>query len=366
MNGIDLARGLAIAGMILEHFNQVIGISPYVGPNWLTWLATRIDGRSAPTFIMLAGIGMSLMGRRAWLSGDKDERSEVRMRLLRRSLVLFIAGLLFHFGWSADILHYFGVYIAIGSLLLFSRSGWLWLGVFALNAGCVLALLAFNNSQTWCYDAGWNWETLDYTDFWSPVGFLRNLLLNGWYPLFPWLGFFLIGIWLGRQNLHSRTFRLHGMLWGGGVTIASGMASWLLENRIGPDRLGIPEGLSMALFGLDPLPPTPLYSLQAGATAIFLISLCLVTADHLSHSRWLRPWLILGQYSLSMYIGHIALFIAPLWWAGLVGYSLKVTILMSIAAVAISLIFCMMWQKRFTRGPFEIVLRRLSQPRYKP
>lgn len=360
--GIDLARGIAIAGMILEHFNQVIGVSPYIGPNWLVWPANHMDGRSAPMFIMLAGIGMSLSGRSAWLSGDIAERAAVRSGLRRRALVLFIAGLLLHFAWSADILHYFGVYIAAGSLLLFSRSRWLWAGTIVLNAGCVLALLLFDSSEIWCYDAGWNWDTLEYAGFWSPVGFLRNLLLNGWFPVFPWMGFLLVGIWMGRQKLNDRRFRLRCMLWGGLVAAAVGWASWLLENRIGPELLGIPDDLDRALFGLDPLPPTPFFTLQSGATAIFMIALCLELADRFADSPRLRPWLIFGQYSLSIYIVHIGLLIAPLYWMDLVGFTLRVTIPMGIAAVAVSLAFCTAWHKRFTRGPLEIILHRFARP----
>lgn len=360
--GVDLARAVAIAGMILEHFNQVIGTLPYTGPDWLIWLASRIDGRSAVLFVILAGIGMSLAGQRARVSGNTDERKAVRSVLLKRAGVLFVVGLLFHIAWESDILHYFGVFIALGSLLLFVPARWLWLGVLFLNAGCMVALLGLNGSEMWCYDAGWDWDAFRYVDFWTPIGFIRNLLLNGCFPVFPWFGFLLIGIWLGRLDLSSRRFRMIGMIGGAVVTIAAGIGSQLMSYHIGPNWLGIPVELSEALFGRYPLPPGPFYAIQATATAFFAIALCLEIGERFGTARWLHPWLLLGQYSLSLYIGHLALFIGPLWALGWRNHNLIITLPAGLGAIGLSLLLCTLWNKRFKRGPLEAVLRRISQP----
>lgn len=362
LKGLDLARGAAIAGMILVHFNQLIGTLPYTGPRWLTWIGTLIEGRSAATFMILAGVGMSLMGRRARISGNSGDRKSVRTILLKRSLVLFITGLLFHFAWGSDILHYYGVFVAIGCFFLFAPGTWLWTGALFLNVGFVIMLLVFNSSDTWCYDAGWNWETLEYVGFWTPVGFLRNLLINGWFPLFPWMGFLLVGIWLGRQDLRNRRIRLYCMAGGGLVAFTTSAVSWVMATHIGPDRLGLPLELSMALFGEDPLPPAPFFILQSGATAFVVIAICIEFAERFANARWIQPLFVFGQYSLSIYIGHILLMISPLCGLGWVGQNICITFPAGFAAIGISLVFCMVWNKRFGRGPLEIVIRRLSHP----
>ena len=58
---------------------------------------------------------------------------------------------------------------------------------------CMILLLDYNQ--------GWNWESLTYSDFWTPAGFVRNLFFNGWHPVFPWVGFLFYGIMLSRMSL---------------------------------------------------------------------------------------------------------------------------------------------------------------------
>ncbi len=54
--GIDLARAVAIVGMVIVNFNVAIGASSR-GPDGLVWLTGLIPARAAVTFVMLAGMG---------------------------------------------------------------------------------------------------------------------------------------------------------------------------------------------------------------------------------------------------------------------------------------------------------------------
>jgi uncharacterized membrane protein YeiB len=362
LHGIDLARAVAIMGMMLIHFNEIAGTIPYSGPDWLVWLDSQLEGRAAVAFVILAGIGMSLMSRRARESGDPAARRTVRTALLRRAIVLFVSGLLFHLAWDGDILHCYGIFISIGTLLLFAPSSWLWIITVLLNVGFLAMFLLFNNHPGWAYDAGWNWDALVYADFWTPKGFLRSIVFNGWFPLFPWLGFMLFGLWLGRLDLGSRIVRRNCMLWGGGIGVAATGASWLLVNHIGPGMLGMPDEFSYALFGRECLPPTPFFVIQSGGAAVFMIALCLGIADRLGDSRGLKPWLVFGQCALSIYIGHVLIFLVPLIYLGCTGYSLWITIPMGGVAILATLLLIMGWHRFFERGPLEIVIRRLSVP----
>jgi hypothetical protein len=58
--GYDLARALAIMGMVVVNFKVVMGASE-AGPDWLVWLVNLLEGRAAATFVVLAGVGMSLI-----------------------------------------------------------------------------------------------------------------------------------------------------------------------------------------------------------------------------------------------------------------------------------------------------------------
>lgn len=42
--GIDLARAVAIIGMMIIHFNENTGTIPYSGPDWLVWMAYQMEG----------------------------------------------------------------------------------------------------------------------------------------------------------------------------------------------------------------------------------------------------------------------------------------------------------------------------------
>ena len=182
MVGIDLARCLAIIGMMIINFNETIARS-YEGSGLLLYFVRFIPGRAAVAFVMLAGVGMSLMSRRARLSGDPVLRRKVQANLFRRAAMLFVTGMLFIIVWEGDILHFYGVFLLAGAILLFRPSYWLWGLIVLLNIGFIAMLLTFS------YSAGWDWTDLSFTDFWSLKGYVRNLIYNGWFPVFPLVQF---------------------------------------------------------------------------------------------------------------------------------------------------------------------------------
>ena len=353
--GIDLARAIAIIGMVLINYNESIAPS-YMGPEWLAGLAGLIPGRAAVTFVLLAGIGMSIMSSGARQSGDPLKRQKVRQILLKRAVVLFVSGMLFQTIWIGDILHFYGVFIVAGTLLLFAPSIWLWLAALFLNVGFVVMLLFLN------YDAGWNWTSLTFTftDFWTPIGFVRNLIFNGWFPVFPWLGFLLIGIWVGRLDLRNRSIQLRCILWGGAIALSAEMASWLLANHIAPKWLGFHPQLATALFGRDCLPPNPLFALQTCAGGICMVGVCLTIADRFRKSAWLHPLSLSGQYTLSIYIGHIIFGIGPLYLLGYKDMPLTFSVPAGLVACVVVISLCSLWQRRFPRGPLEMAIRRIT------
>src|SRR5262245_47343399 len=100
--GFDLARALAILGMIVAHF-AIIMSGEAKEPAWLQALVDLLDGRAAALFVVLAGIGVSLMTRAARgvatnSTADATEGSRAaalasaRRTLVRRGLFLLAAG----------------------------------------------------------------------------------------------------------------------------------------------------------------------------------------------------------------------------------------------------------------------------------
>src|SRR5687768_10405161 len=79
--GIDAARALAFGGMLLAHYAASRHRSD---AGWLQALDNAADGRAAPLFCLLLGVGAGLLAAK----GTSD------MAFVRRGLVLFGLGLL--------------------------------------------------------------------------------------------------------------------------------------------------------------------------------------------------------------------------------------------------------------------------------
>src|SRR5262245_56304077 len=116
--GYDLARALAILGMVVVHFSIVIA-KDWTQPAWLASIVFGfLDGRAAATFVVLAGIGITLMSRRAVESGDPAALAEVRRRLVRRGFFLLAIGFVNLILWPGDILRVYGVSLLLATTLI--------------------------------------------------------------------------------------------------------------------------------------------------------------------------------------------------------------------------------------------------------
>ena len=175
LDGLDLARFLAFAGMVMVNFKVVTGASAAAADGVLGILVGALEGRAAATFVVLAGVGLGLASLK-----DINRTTAV---ILRRAVFLLVVGLANALVFEADIIHYYAFYFLVGVFLLPLSNRLVLLGIVMANLVfcCMILLLDYNQ--------GWNWENLTYSDFWTPAGFVRNLFFNGWHPVFPWVGF---------------------------------------------------------------------------------------------------------------------------------------------------------------------------------
>jgi uncharacterized membrane protein YeiB len=323
-------------------------------PRWLTWLDTRLDGRASATFVILAGVGLSLLSRRARETGDREALAGVRRTLFRRAAFLFVVGLLYWPIWPADILHYYGVFLAVGAWLLnMPDRRLLGLAVVLILLFALLLVLGVD------YNSGWDWRTLTYHGFWTPRGFVRNLVFNGFHPVVPWLAFLLLGMWLGRRDLMRPDVCKNLLLTGLVVAVASEAASRLLVVCATP-RLGAED--AVAVFGTAPLPQMPLYMLAASGTSLVVVVMSVRLADRFAGARWLAPLVATGQLALTLYVGHVVIGLAPLEALGL-GHgrrSVAFSVVWGAAFCVGAIVFSHFWRSRFGRGPLETVMRRLA------
>lgn len=351
--GFDLARAFAIFGMVFVNFRLAMGgkSTTDLGETF----ATLFDGRAAALFVVLAGVGVSLMSRKARQSTDAAAIASVRWSLLKRALLLFVIGLMYWPIWSPDILHYYGVYL-IAAICCLRCSGRQLLVCAAIAVGIATALLLTLN-----YESGWkDWESLEYLDFWTPVGMLRNTLFNGFHPFFPWVGFLLFGMGLGRQPLGQRQTCWWFFIIAVCVAVGAKLTSLgLIALLSGSPDLSLED--AAALFGTDMMPPFPLYMISATATAAATICVCIRVAESNSDARWLAPLIHTGQLALTLYVAHVVIGIGTLEAVGrLQSQSMPAVIIASVIFCVLATIASHLWRRRFDRGPLEAVFRKLA------
>lgn len=355
VEGYDLARALAYFGMVFVHFRICVSAKD-AGPTWLGSVVDQLDGRAAATFVTLAGAGMSLMARPSWTTGDQVELTKVRGKLLRRAAFLFVLGLLYFEIWPADILHCYGVYLAIGTLLLTAKSRTLWY----VAVGFVIAYLPL--FVMFDYSEGWKWSTLSYRGFWTPLGLLRNLFFNGFNPVIPWTAFLLLGIALGRLDLLDPRVRRRVVSAGLAAAVLGEALSRILLHyaRTNLNQMMDIEDIH-AIFGTEPMPPLPLFMIVAAGVAHAVIGLSVAAAERWKGAVWLSALVRTGRMALTLYVAHVVIGLGTL---ESLGWLQRGTVTFAVASAAVfclvSVLFAVVWSRRFTRGPLEWVMRRIA------
>ncbi|TSB47771.1 DUF418 domain-containing protein [Alkalicoccobacillus porphyridii] len=361
VEGLDFARALAMFGMLVMNFMVVTGAQGNGAPA-LVWFTNLFEGRAAATFVTLAGIGISLMTRKARLTSEKTITTNVRVSLLKRSLFLFILGmLLYTIGWSGDILHYYGFYMAFAALVMLA-SPKLMILIIALTA-----FVAQFYQVIFDYMSGWSptQPFLEYLDFWTVTGFLRNLFLNGYHPVFPWLGFLLIGMLIGRLNLVDRGVRKSILIVSTITLVATELLSRILILSFSSSILDAES--AAFLFETGPIPPNLFYLVSNTASALLIIILSIYLAEKWANNFVVRSLIYTGQLTLTHYVSHVVigigillLFNKVILFNGAVSQPLSFTFLYACFFFTGSIIFSVLWRRKYNRGPIELLMRKWS------
>lgn len=352
ITALDYARAWAIFGMIIVNYKLAM-LAENDGPVWLRAAANLFEGRASALFVVLAGFGISLMTAKAINSSNKDVIRQTRNTLYRRAVFLFISGLfLLIMGWSADILHYYAVFMLAASMLI-TVSDKLIL--------CLSAVILFT-SQLWLilfdYSRGWDNTFHEYTDLWTIQGFARNLIFNGFHPIFPWICFFLIGMWLGRKRWLYSEKRQKVLIYSLSLTVFFEGLSYFLIKWTSPI---LDTDSANYLFTTKPMPPTMLYVLSAASLAVAFITFCFYLVEKLESLYLTKALIHTGQLSLTHYIGHVLLGLGILEAVGyLENGSLIFAIAYGCGYFVFAIVFSSIWRKKIKRGPLELLMRKLS------
>lgn len=354
IEGIDLARALAIIGMIIVNFK--VAFNAILGNQTLVKAMDAFDGKAAALFIILAGVGLSLMTNTARLNNDKLKMKKARVTLLKRASFLFVLGLLYFPVWPADILHYYGFFIFFGVLMIKAKNWLLWTLSIVLVAVYSGLVFIFD------YETSWDWKYFEYIDFWTVSGFLRNLVFNGFHPLIPWVAFLFFGIWLGRQNLKDKKFRKRAIIISSIIFVTTVIIS-RLSLHISSDILvdWTKEDL-IGVFGTTPMPPMPYYMISSTSLAVVIIAFSIYLAERFKESTFMIGMLRLGRLALTMYLAHVIIGMGVVmeFTGEQVTWNIEYSLIHALIFSVLAAVFSYFWLKKRKLGPLEFVMRKLS------
>lgn len=358
LTGVDVARGVALLGMVAVHVlpqTEADGSATTVG--------LVASGRSAALFAVLAGVGLALTADRWRLRG--------RLALALRAVGVGAVGLLLGTLDSgvAVILAYYAVLfvLVLPFLDLRARPLLVLAGTWAL----VLPVVSFLVRDDLVAPTRDNPE-------WSSLGdagpLASELLVTGYYPALPWLAYLLLGLGVGRLALRSTRVAGRIAVAGAGIALlAHGSSAVLLGPLGGAERigatLGLPPGdqldglLDEGLFGNVPTgtawwlavdaphTTTPLDLAATGGTALLVLGLALLVTARAA--LLLAPLAAIGSMPLTLYTTHVAVLSVVDDADPETSYLVQ---------VAVGVVFAVLWRRHVGRGPLEAALAVLTRP----
>ena len=350
--GYDFARSLALFGLAISNFSHSVD---HTGFYLLDIL--MIQGGTIATFLVLAGIGVSLLSQRSRVTSDAHAFTDSRKRLIRRAAFLLVVGICCSSIWQANFLCFFSICIAVGALLLTVSNRWLWsfAFIFAL-IWIVLAFLMFDYYKV-IDEFSRHWETFQEGDPWTVEGMVFRVYLYGFHVIFSWAAFVLVGMWLGRWDVQVRRGRRNVFLSGIGALVLA-YAYWLLIRYV-----WVPSRPSLA-----DLPSTSFVLLQftllnifgtCGITAV-IIGGSLILTEKYSDVKWTKPFIATGQLALTLYVAHLVIGMGLLKVLEVLDKTLPFAIGSAVIFCICAVIFSHFWRKRFERGPLEWGMRRIT------
>jgi uncharacterized membrane protein len=284
---VDALRGFAIATMVAANLASLVLPEPH--PFWF-----RLYGSfAAPTFILLSGMMVSLTRRR---HGPRYFAARGATLLALGALIDLTIWRILPFT-AVDVLYLIGLSLPTVRLLEPSDALVRWGVPITIFVVAPLLRSALGYAS---YPAEIDlWRSTSVVP--DQTNILNHWLVDGWFPIFPWLGFSLLGACLGRVR-SRRGFSQPGLTVLGAMVLAVGVGTWCLV----PGPLLTRSGSSETFY-----PPTTGYVI----TAVGLV-LSLFVADCWSGARALDPLQALGESSLAIYLLHLILIryaVSPIW-----------------------------------------------------
>ncbi len=359
--GYDLARALALFGLMVPNVSpDVENVTFPLYDVIKLRLHSLMEGGAIPTFLLLGGVGVSLLTQQVRLTNDVCKITDSRKRLIRRAAFLLLVGICCNLIWQTGFLGFYSIYILIGALLLTVSNRWLWL----LACMFVLISIIFTvlvHGYFDYYEAIRNQDVLRDTNPWTVKGIVFRLYLNGFGSRCSWAVFLLIGMWLGRQDVHRPRARRNMFLGGIAVVLVAECALWVLFFG----GLWLPHSFYPLVLEWDIetmlIPIRFLYLFAKWGAAIAIIGGSLMLTEKYPEAKWTKPFIATGRLALTLYVVHLAIDmgIAKVL-EGLENNAYLFATGSAVIFCICAVIFSHFWRKRFERGPLEWGIRRIT------
>lgn len=364
----DVVRAIALIGVVVMNYHGYLnGAAAAAGPDstfgqrlfdpWQGVLSTRF----AATFVLIAGVGITLLTERSRAGGDPAAIADDRVRLVRRGAVLYLGGLVLDWIWPGTIIFFYGAFFVAGALLFTLRTRTI-LVIGGLSIAAAAAI------QWWAIERRLDGRSVDWLFFprtlstESPRGLLLDTVVNGTHPVLPWLAFLCVGIVVGRlltapglsvERVRSELGRLLGI----GLVLVAG--SYLLhEVLVSSDPA---DAVRNSLVSTRPFDRGPLYVLGAIGTSLVALAIVWWLAERASGSLPVRVLAVAGRTTLTLYVAHVFVFnlLVNDWeWVRRTGLDTALVFAGVFWVLAIAAAW--VWSERVGQGPLERWYRRFG------
>lgn len=358
--GPDVVRAVALIGVVVMNYHGylILRADETPGTGWLEDLFDPWDGpmstRFAATFVLVAGVGVTLMtarrvdARRSAANDEdialaRDRVRAMRVRLLRRGLLLYVTGLLLEEIWPGTIITYYGAMFVLAAAMFTWRSRWLIVvGTAAALAGSSVRLWQDAQARD-----GISTTWLSEPDEGSLRDHVFGVFVNGTHPLLPWLAFMCAGMVLGRL---VRTTWWRSAALGAGLTLVG--VGWVVSSHAA-------SAFDDVAISINPLDRGVVYTASALGSALvayagidWLATRYPVATDPLRRA---------GQMTLSLYIAHVLVFNLVVDWLGWIEPAgVEVALAFALGFWIVGIAAAVAWQRRFAVGPAERIYRTIG------
>ncbi|MEZ5256242.1 MAG: hypothetical protein R2705_04950 [Ilumatobacteraceae bacterium] len=190
-------------------------------------------------------------------------------------MFLSVVGWAFYPIWPADILHYYGVYLAIGAIALFTSNQRLITFAVGAVAASFVFIITFDPFKNWNLD-DYSYRGITTAEGFAPQPVRRRL------PSGSAMGRVLPVRHVVRTDLRNPIWRRTLATRAAIIVVATEAAAWIVLGPKGSNLDDLDDQSWRWLFSVEPIPPLPLYVAAGAGTAVLVIIGSIWFSEHLS------------------------------------------------------------------------------------